>query len=217
MSDNVIEKFEVVITRDAEYFSNPEFRQPVEQIIPYGIDGFGGANRESSHQDDATFVVNDLKVSCRFAIVRAMTVTETREVIIEASPEQILEVIADIEALPDWSSAHQSVELIEVGADGRPKLAKMKVNTAGNADEQVIAYTWSDNSVSWTLVSSSKLRTQEGRYTVMPEGERTRLKFELTVDPTIPVPGFLLKRIIKGSMQTATDGLRTHVLKVIGG
>ena len=145
-----------------------------------------------------------------------MTVTEIREVVIEARPEQILDVIADIEALPEWSSAHQSVELVEVGDDGRPKMAKMQVNTAGNADEQVIAYTWSENSVSWTLVSSSKLRMQEGRYTLTSEGERTRLTFELSVDPTIPVPGFLLKRIIKGSMQTATDGLRKHVLKVLG-
>ncbi|MBY0443301.1 MAG: SRPBCC family protein [Mycobacteriaceae bacterium] len=146
-----------------------------------------------------------------------MTVTETREVVIEASPEQIFDVIADIEALPDWSSAHRSVELVEVGDDGRPAVAKMVVNTGGNVDEQVIAYTWSDNSVSWTLVSSSKLRTQEGCYTVTPQGDRSLLKFELTVDPAIPVPGFLLKRILKGSMQTATDGLRKHVLKVIGG
>jgi hypothetical protein len=38
------------------------------------------------------------------------------------------------------------------------------------------------------------------------------VKFELTVDPLIPLPGFVLKRAIKGAMETATDGLRKQVL-----
>ena len=37
---------------------------------------------------------------------------------------------------------------------------------------------------------------------------------ELTVDPTIPLPGFLIKKGAMGLMETATDGLRKRVLKV---
>ena len=35
----------------------------------------------------------------------------------------------------------------------------------------------------------------------------------MKVDPSVPIPGFLLKRTIKGGMETATDGLRKRVLK----
>ena len=32
--------------------------------------------------------------------------------------------------------------------------------------------------------------------------------------PELPLPGFILKRALKGAMETATDGLRKQVLKV---
>jgi ribosome-associated toxin RatA of RatAB toxin-antitoxin module len=143
-----------------------------------------------------------------------MAIKESREVVIEASPEEILEVIADLESLTEWSSAHQSSEVVERGNDGRPSVAKMKVKTAGITDEQVVAYTWGENSVSWTLVSASQQRAQDATYTLTPEGESTRVKFDITIDPLVPLPGFMLKRVIKGSVETATEGLRKRVLSV---
>jgi len=58
------------------------------------------------------------------------------------------------------------------------------------------------------------MRSQEAAYTLTPQGDKTKVRFELTVDPTVPIPGFLLKRTLKGAMETATDGLRKQVLKV---
>ncbi|CAN3126471.1 hypothetical protein ACNUDN_00228 [Mycobacterium sp. smrl_JER01] len=37
------------------------------------------------------------------------------------------------------------------------------------------------------------------------------MRFELTVDPTVPLPGFLVKKGAKGSVDTATEGLRQRV------
>ena len=87
----------------------------------------------------------------------------------------------------------------------------------GVNDEQVLDYTVHDDGVSWTLVSSKQQRAQDGRYTLTPEGDKTRVRFDLTVDPTVPLPGFLIKKGAKGLMETATDGLRKRVLKVKGG
>lgn len=66
-----------------------------------------------------------------------MAIKESRDIVIEASPEEILDVIADFEAMTEWSPAHQSVEILETGDDGRPSKVKMKVKTAGITDEQV--------------------------------------------------------------------------------
>jgi ribosome-associated toxin RatA of RatAB toxin-antitoxin module len=147
-------------------------------------------------------------------MVRAMAIKETREVVIEASPEEILDVIADLESLTEWSSAHQSSEVVERADDGRPKVARMKVKAAGITDQQVVAYTWGDNTVSWTLVSASQQRSQDAVYTLTPEGNKTRVKFEIVIDPMVPLPGFLLKRTVKGVMDTSTEGLRKRVLSV---
>ena len=85
------------------------------------------------------------------------------------------------------------------------------------ADKQVLDYSVHDDGVGWTLESSKQQRAQEGRYTLTPDGDSTRVRFDLTVDLSAPVPGFLVKRGAKGLMETATDGLRKRVLEVKGG
>ncbi len=143
-----------------------------------------------------------------------MAISEAREVVIEATREEILDVIADFESMTQWSSQTQSAEVVERGDDGRPSVVRMKVKSVGVTDEQVVAYTWGENTVSWTLVSSTQQRAQDGSYTLTPQGAATRVKFEITIDPLVPLPGFLLKRASKGAIEVATNGLRKRVLSV---
>jgi uncharacterized membrane protein len=146
-----------------------------------------------------------------------MAIKESREIVIEASPEEIMDVIADFETMPEWSGPHQSVEVLDTGDDGRPSQVKMKVKVAGITDEQVVAYTWSRNEVSWSLVSSAQQKSQDGKYTLVPQGskgEATLVKFELTADPNVPLPGFVVKRAVKGTVDSATQELRKRVLQV---
>ena len=143
-----------------------------------------------------------------------MATSDSREVVIEASPEEIIDVIADVESTPDWSSQYQSAEVLESHSDGRPRRVKMKVKSAGITDEQVVEYTWTDNKVSWTLISASALKSQDASYTLTPDGDKTKVRFDIKIDLSVPLPGFVLKRVMKGAMETATDGLRKQVLKV---
>lgn len=144
----------------------------------------------------------------------AMAVSDSREVIIEATPEEILDVIADVESTPTWSPQYQSCEVVDAYDDGRPRQVKMRIKTAGITDDQVVEYTWTDDSASWTLVSAGQLKRQDAKYTLTPEGGKTKVRFDITVDLSVPLPGFILKRAIKGGVETATDGLRKQVLKV---
>ena len=143
-----------------------------------------------------------------------MAVTETRQVVIEATPDEIMDVLFDLESLTQWSATHQKVEVLERDDQGHPSKSRQVVKIVGITDEQVLAYSVHDDGVSWTLVSSKQQRAQDARYTLTPDGDSTRVSFELTVDPIVPVPGFLIKRGAKGLMETATDGLRKRVLEV---
>lgn len=146
-----------------------------------------------------------------------MAIKESRDIVIEASPAEILDVIADFEAMPEWSEPHQEAKILETGADGRPSQVKMKVKVAGVTDEQIVAYTWGDNEVTWNLVRSSQQKAQDGKYTLVPDGDHTLVKMELTVDPNVPLPGFVLKRALKGTIDSATKELRNRVLKFKAG
>ena len=143
-----------------------------------------------------------------------MAANDSREVVIEATPKEILDVIADVESAHTWSPQYQSAEVLDTYDDGRPKRVKMKVKAAGLTDEMEVEYSWSENSAGWTLISSGQLKAQDATYTLSPAGDKTKVRFDLKVDPSIPIPGFLLKRTLKGAMETATDGLRKQVLKL---
>jgi hypothetical protein len=143
-----------------------------------------------------------------------MAVSDSRELVIEATPDEIMGVLFDIESLPEWSSAHQKVEVLERDDQGHPSKSRQVVKIVGINEEQVLAYSVHDDGVSWTLVSAKQQRAQDARYTLTPDGDSTRLRFDLSVDLTVPVPGFLIKRGMKGLMDIATKGLRKRVLEV---
>ncbi len=143
-----------------------------------------------------------------------MAITESREVVIEATPDEIMDVLFDLESLSDWSSVHRKVEVLERDDQGHPVKSRQIVKLVGVSDEQELAYTVHDDGVSWTLISANQQRAQAGRYTLTPDGDSTQVRFELTVDLLMPVPGFLVKRGAKSLMETATDGLRNRVLEI---
>jgi len=143
-----------------------------------------------------------------------MAVTESREVVIEATPDEILDVLFDLESLTEWSSVHRKVEVLERDDQGHPSKSRQVVKLVGVSDEQELAYTAHDDGVSWTLISAKQQRAQEGRYTLTPEGDGTRVRFELTIDLLMPVPGFLIRQGTKSLMDTATRGLRKRVLEI---
>ena len=150
----------------------------------------------------------------RLAIVWRVAITETREVVIAATADEILDVLFDLESLTEWSSAHQKIEVLERDDEGRPSRSRQVVRVVGVNDEQVLDYVLHDDGIGWTLVSSKQQRVQDGRYTLTPEGNSTRVRFELTVDLVVPLPGFLIKKGAKGLMETATVGLRKRVMEL---
>ncbi len=147
-------------------------------------------------------------------MVSAMAITESREVVIEATPDEVMDVLFDLESLAEWSSVHRKVDVLERDDQGHPRRSRQVVKLVGVSDEQELAYTVHDDGVSWSLINAKQQRAQEGRYTLTPEGDATRVRFELTVDLLMPVPGFLVRKGAKSLMDTATKGLRQRVLEI---
>lgn len=109
----------------------------------------------------------------------SMAVTDSREIVIEATPDEIIDVLFDLESLPEWSSAHQKVEVLERDDQGRPGRSRQVVKIVGVSDKQVLAYSVHDDGLSWTLVSAKHQRAQDGRYTLTPDGDSTTSPYEV--------------------------------------
>jgi Polyketide cyclase / dehydrase and lipid transport len=136
----------------------------------------------------------------------------TADVDIHATPREILDVLADLPHYPEWSAVHKRATVEDTYPDGRPKRATMAVRAAGLTDEQTLDYSWRRDGLDWTLVRSGQQRRQDGHYTVTKgPGGNSHVHYELQIDPTIPVPGFLAKLVMGKAATAATDGLKQRV------
>ncbi|AOW92420.1 cyclase [Rhodococcus sp. WMMA185] len=141
-----------------------------------------------------------------------MAVSGTKEFEIKADPATVMAAIAAVDRLPEWSSPHKSVTIESTHEDGRPNRVRMQVSILGINDEQVVEYTFGGNdTVSWRLVESTQQNTQDGSYVLTGSGAGTKVTFELTIDPKIPLPGFLVKKAQKTALETASKGLTKFI------
>ena len=132
---------------------------------------------------------------------------------VQATPAEILAVIADLAHYPQWSSVHKRATVETRFRDGHPRRATMAVSAAGLVDEQVLDYTWTDHGVSWKLVApTNQQRDQHGRYTITPGADGvSHVQYDLDISPAIPLPGLIVRRVMHSAVVAATDGLRDRV------
>ncbi|MBX4169924.1 SRPBCC family protein [Rhodococcus sp. DMU2021] len=131
---------------------------------------------------------------------------------IDATPEQVMRALEDVERIPEWSSAHKSVEVLTRDADGRPQRVRMTLSLFGFSDTQTIEHDWTERSTSWTLVESAMQRSQDGEYALEQISRGTRVHVTMSLEPKVPVPGFVLKRGQKHAVEAVRKGLTEFVL-----
>ncbi len=131
---------------------------------------------------------------------------------IAAPPEQVLAVIADLEAYPEWTTAIKSAEIVESGTEGRPRQARFVMDAGVLKDEYVLEYDWNATGVSWHLVGKSAVqRSQVGSYALAPQGDGTQVTYELAVDISMPMLGMFKRKAEKMIMDSALKDLKKRV------
>lgn len=136
--------------------------------------------------------------------------------VFDASPEAILDTLADVEALPSWSTLHRRAEVLDRYPDGRPHHVKATVRLLGVTDKEVLEYRWGDNWVVWDAEHTFQQRGQHAEYNLTREGDLTRVRFDIIVDPSAPIPNFLVKRAKRIVLEAAIDRLRSRVTRFHG-
>lgn len=129
-----------------------------------------------------------------------MSQTEFRDVL-AVDKEKLFSVITHYEDYPNFveGCTSASVEKTEKG--------KSRVKYHVNVMSQDITYTLDhfenpeNGKVEWTLVESNFFKKNSGRWEVKPAGnEKTDVLYVLDVEFKVPVPGFILNRLVKGSL-----------------
>lgn len=128
-------------------------------------------------------------------------------------PEVILDALADIRSVPLWSSVHKKAEVIDTYPDGRPHHVKVTVKVIGIVDQEVLEFHWGPDWMVWDARKTMQQHGQHVEYTLRREGEnRTRLRFDITLEPSAPLPEFLVNRARRRVLKAATEGLRDFIM-----
>jgi uncharacterized protein YndB with AHSA1/START domain len=143
-----------------------------------------------------------------------VAVRASREIVIEAPPEAIMDALADVDALPSYSSVHKRVEVVDRYDDGRPHHVRVAVKVLGLLDEETLEYRWGPDWLVWDADSTTQQHDQHVEYTLRPDYSRrsTRVRVDITVEPVALIPDFLIKKASETVLDAATEGLRSRVL-----
>ena len=107
----------------------------------------------------------------------------------------------------------KQVTILETDGDGRGHLVEFRAAAMGQSFTYVLHYDYTSlpESFSWVLDSGEKLRQLDGSYRFEPDGDGTRVHYELAVDLSIPLPGIIKRRAAGMIMGTALKELKRAV------
>ncbi|HEY2549669.1 MAG TPA: SRPBCC family protein [Streptosporangiaceae bacterium] len=139
-------------------------------------------------------------------------------VVIMLPAAEIMSVIADFPAYPQWAGV-QSAEVLATGQDGRASRVRFGLDAGVIKDRYVLGYQWDgDTQVHWDLAEpGSVISEMSGAYLLAGQGEAgTKVTFELAVGVRIPMIGMLKRRAEKIIIDTALNGLRSRAASIKG-
>ena len=119
-----------------------------------------------------------------------------------------MEALGDIGLLSSWSPLHKRMEVIDCYPDGRPHHVKATIRIFGLVDQELLEYHWGPDWVVWDAKGTSQQHGQHVEYNLKPEGvDRTRVRFDITVEPAGPIPAFVVKRATEKVLNASVKGL----------
>ena len=130
-----------------------------------------------------------------------------------ASPAEVMAVVADFDAYPDWVGNLEEVEVLARDRRGRGTRVAFRLATPWGAQAYTLAYRYQpkDAGVSWTYVEGT-LEDLAGSYALEPTAEgTTKVTYQLEVALGVPIPGFLLRQAAKQVVRSALGDLKRRV------
>src|SRR3954470_20725605 len=136
----------------------------------------------------------------------------TESIVVHAPAAEVMEVIADFPAYPEWVAAAKKVEVVEPGEGDRAQQVHFVLDAGAVKDDYVLDYTWDDDrTVSWTLVKGQMQRRNDGSYTLVETDGRTEVTYAITIDLSIPMFGMIKRKAEKVILDTALKELKKRV------
>lgn len=132
---------------------------------------------------------------------------------IEAPPERCYAVAVDFDRYPEWATDVKAVEVLDRDVEGRGTRVRYVISAMGKTIGYTLAYDFAGapGGFTWTLEKADFLRRLDGAYRFDADGDGTRVGYFLTVDVTLPLPGFMKRAAAGIIVDNAMKQLKQYV------
>ena len=128
---------------------------------------------------------------------------------VEAPAELCFETITDYQTFPEWQRAVQKVEVLERDGGGRGKVVEFHVDLAVRKLRYVLDYAYEPPTrITWDFVEGDFAKDIGGEFRLEPRNGSTLATYAVTVEPAVPVPGFIARRLEREMMKRSVEDLR---------
>jgi ribosome-associated toxin RatA of RatAB toxin-antitoxin module len=132
---------------------------------------------------------------------------------VHATPAEVMAVVADFEAYPEWVGNLEGVEVLARDRRGRGTRVAFRLRTPVGDQAYTLAYRYQprDAGVTWTYVEGT-LDDLAGSYTVEPTGDgTTEVTYRLEVAIGVPLPGLVKRQAARQIVRSALADLKRRV------
>ena len=132
---------------------------------------------------------------------------------VHATPAEVLAVVADFEAYPEWVANLEEVEVLARDRRGRGTRVAFRLGTPWGTQAYTLDYRYRprDAGMDWTYVEGT-LEDLAGSYALEPAGDgATRVTYRLEVALGMPLPGLVKRQAAKQIVRTALADLKRRV------
>ena len=130
-----------------------------------------------------------------------------------ATPSEVMAVVADFEAYPEWVGNLEEVEVLARDRRGRGTRVAFRLRTPMGDQAYTLAYRYRprDAGMTWTYVEGT-LDDLAGSYELEPTGDgTTRVTYRLEVALGVPLPGLVKRQAAKQIVRSALADLKRRV------
>jgi polyketide cyclase/dehydrase/lipid transport protein len=128
-----------------------------------------------------------------------------------------MSVIADFPSYPQWITVIQAVEVLDSDETGRATVVRFVLDAGVVVDDYALAYSWSDDEVSWRLVRATSIKAMDGSYRLTPIAGSTGVAgstvvdYALSIDIDMPLLGVFKRKAEQVLIDTALRALKVRV------
>jgi uncharacterized membrane protein len=132
---------------------------------------------------------------------------------IDAPAADCYAAITDFESYPEWQTAVERIEVLDRDAAGRGTVVEVHVDAKLRKVRYRLDYHHEPPArLWWEFIEGDGIEAIEGEFTFEDLGEgRTRATYRLGVDPGVPVPGLIARRLTAGVMRGSVSDLKHRV------